>query len=150
MKKKTNFYISPYQEVDIIYIPFPEKKYGRLLKTCKIDVTIKPGSHQISQVFINTIYWFLRGELSLDNLSMIILKLRGFIPKKDEHGELDHALESGDELAYYIRRIHYPKNKSEHLENRFTRGMIGIMEYYMEHKDLIVTLPKPKWATFAD
>lgn len=128
----------------MLEMQFPETQYKELLKVCKLNENCELGSHQISQVFVNAIYWFIVGRISLDDLSMIASNLYSRV--YNETTQLEKVLEMCDELSYYIRRIYSPDGLNENeCASTFTWFMNDVMKYYFEHKEQVVLLPELRW-----
>lgn len=126
----------PYEDVSEIEIPFPDKKYIKILKICKLSEKSDLGPHQIIQIFVNSVYHFLLGHLSVDELACIAGKLEQELPKESRDGKLSQVLYYCSELSFYSRRI-YSQQEGQ-ANGNFEKFMNNVMKYYASHKSVIV------------
>ena len=124
--------INVYEDVLEIKTKFPYKKYDKILKKFKIDRTKKPEDKLIQKVFVHSIYLFLRGSLSQDELSNIANLFWSM--RKDRSDELGSALYQCSELTFYNRRIYRPDNPKNNGD--YVWFMVTTMKYYEKYKDL--------------
>ncbi len=127
---------APYDDVNVIDIPFPEKKYIKLLKLCKLKDDSDLSDEQISMILVNAVYSWLKGTWSLDDLASIGNKFWFGRKKEQEFDELGDALYAADEAGYYIRRIYVPGNKDK--IDSFSRWIITIMKYYEKYRSMVI------------
>ena len=109
-----------------------------LLRICNLNEKSKLGMHQKSQVFVNAIYRFLLGEISLDELSAIANKLWTDIDGQSDikFGKLGNALYSCAELNFCIRRIYSREDANE--STTFIVFMKKMMAYYDKKRSIVV------------
>jgi len=124
----------PYGDVSSINIPFSKKKYKEILKLCNLDIGKDLDDHHISQIFVNSVYKWLKGEWSLDDLSCIGNKF--WAERKDKFDELGTALYAAGESTFYVRRIYSPKRNDN--KDYFSRWILDIMEYYEANRAEVV------------
>jgi hypothetical protein len=113
----------------IIHIPFPEKKYKTLLKILELDKVRDFDESEIRKIFIHTIYLFLEGSWSTDDLSEISNMLWG--KKEEKFDELGSALYSCTELGFYIRNVYNPLSPTN--RGNFETFLLDVMKYYEKY-----------------
>jgi len=88
-----------------IKFQFPTRKANAYLKKAGGSSFGKLSHKQLEAVFVMAVDGFMKGELSLDELSGLCNHLWfEALPGKEKFStELAHALYSGAELAYYVR-----------------------------------------------
>lgn len=126
-----------YDEKDeIIKIPFPKKRFQVYLKKQKVSDPKKLTFAQKKKIFLTSISDFLKGKLSLDEMSAIALFLWSSLSGKEKTtSDLADALYYCAELNYYVRHI----TKKEGETNTFISFIIDVMEYYEKNKTLLTS-----------
>lgn len=124
-----------YADVSVINIPFPDKKYKRLLEICHLTEESELGDQQLSQLFVNAIYHFLLGNLSLDDFSCISNRLWSK-HIKNISDTLDKVMYFAGELNFDVRRMISVKHNTS--DYGFAVSMSEIMYYYELHRVQIV------------